>query len=78
MAGNELWDPPCRIAHHPTQGGPDVSNGVYPRAKSCQLYASFFSLIMRSAPQCHHHDDGGCSGQRGQPHVGQHVETPPP
>jgi hypothetical protein len=78
MAGNDVWDPyvgslttllrAARIC--PTQ---------YIRAANLVNYMPVFShVIMRSTPQCHHHDDGGCGGQRRQPYVGQHAETPPP
>jgi hypothetical protein len=51
----------------------------YIRAANLVNYMPVFShVIMRSAPQCHHHDDGGCGGQRRQPYVGQHADTPPP
>jgi hypothetical protein len=34
-------------------------------------------MLPHSTPQCHHHDDDGCGGQRRQPCVGQLPEAPP-
>lgn len=78
MAGSELWDPYVGSLTTLLRAG-RICPTQYIRAVNLVNRMPVFSyVIMRSAPQCHHDDDDGCCGQRRQPHVGQHAETPPP